>query len=1355
MIITNPTLTIVFTKDDLPDGRSLIQTISERHIIKGSIAFSKELLNGLKSSSNQVSLSIDRKCESIADIIRTEGDIKAYLKDENASLFTGYISTDFSWSVRETGAECLSITIEDVGTRMLKRPFVERGEHFFMTSADSILREVCRKCSVPVSQDCIVIESQVARAVTDGESCADILSQMLYELGYAYYFNADGELEVFLINPEIPEEIITLDSHNLIMLSGKAVEVRKRIRQYKAARVSFKTLGTKQSLLVYSCTQGQGSGVPYCLLEIRAGEWFDGEEVYSLDPGEMRDETLIEACNASSETESVGSCRIISVINPTWEFRTPNPASFTFQCRAEGGKYISILAHNISQRTENVTRCDVWADVVFERTAEVVRAKWDDAESSENTLDEEMTFIHTREEASKHANMLLFYHKSAGAEYSFQTRTDIALGQVVRLHDDVFSGLDVNVLLVSKSYGDSSSVVFYKAVGITGFNLDRSTTGEKNTIGHQTANKGIREVQYYYAVTSQQIEPNPADITSPVILPISSDSKYLWRKEVIVFTDDSTKTSVSLLAVYGDTGDGTPELTVMFQPSSYDISQRGVTLKPQSIRLSFTRFYISDQVSVELDDSQGEDDWVTISGAGDDWLVSIAQGFPFNQITFTASCGSIFYSYSIKAKTVEAVAEYLGKRSTPPLVSLESAPLMNGDYFLTTQNPAQGFYPNTPYVFANGTWTALDSSMLNYASIMGSILADALEQEGIDERSPVFQYLSRLAANEAFIRRLFANEIVVKGTLQSENYVQGESGFKLTASTGKAELRDATIGGVIESNALMTRLQETGERINLPSPTYMDMRDLKRNYNSIKSDAQYQGGFISCSITVAGTTYPYIYAGMRKHGRWTQNPTTSTTTYTFTIFTLYAITNFFFYIGRATNTSDYYGNTKFDEVWVNGVKIDDSDIYGDITYTTNLAAGSTTFTIEWRARWSGTSYHLRSVVQDDSYSDGKLWLCSSNTTSCTKTEWLMTGINNFNTQTDGHTVHRIASYDSAATYAWSEPSAIYTKGYDIVSLFPGTQGKVYQTTGSGNTIVSGASSYSIVSYILGSSDITFNASGGNSLVFSVEEYYPNVSGGITPEAQTALVRSVDILPFLDNIHDLGSAEKRWHNLHTENIYASVLHGCETNRIEITSSGVEKDGVLISGTGRVQDGIGWITKDMLMADKLFWLPYIAAGRIVVKNPGSGSSGVYYFRTPWSYYRIGLNVGSYGNYIIGATCVFSNDDFPKIDFLLNNNGLYLYSVTGYTGNSSSGTDTAQYWSGVGFPSYFSTLLNWNRGGGYSSKGSKVGENFSLDYFCPFYSLSSSYRGGNYQANTSIENSGANDKIVVAGMSILRIY
>ena len=53
---------------------------------------------------------------------------------------------------------------------------------------------------------------------------------------------------------------------------------------------------------------------------------------------------------------------------------------------------------------------------------------------------------------------------------------NIALGTIVRLHDNVFSGLDVNVLLIAKELSDSSDVISYSAVGISVFNLDRETS---------------------------------------------------------------------------------------------------------------------------------------------------------------------------------------------------------------------------------------------------------------------------------------------------------------------------------------------------------------------------------------------------------------------------------------------------------------------------------------------------------------------------------------------------------------------------------------------------------------------------------------------------------------------------------------------------------------------------------------------------------------------------------------------------------------------------------------------------------------------------------------------------------------
>ena len=87
--INHPTLQLTFIADDLEAGRPRTQTISQSSIIRHSLTFRYQLVNGLKSSSNQVTLQLDKECPSIEDIIRTEGDIKAVLKDREVLLFTG------------------------------------------------------------------------------------------------------------------------------------------------------------------------------------------------------------------------------------------------------------------------------------------------------------------------------------------------------------------------------------------------------------------------------------------------------------------------------------------------------------------------------------------------------------------------------------------------------------------------------------------------------------------------------------------------------------------------------------------------------------------------------------------------------------------------------------------------------------------------------------------------------------------------------------------------------------------------------------------------------------------------------------------------------------------------------------------------------------------------------------------------------------------------------------------------------------------------------------------------------------------------------------------------------------------
>ncbi|MBR2281224.1 MAG: collagen-like protein, partial [Spirochaetales bacterium] len=138
-------------------------------------------------------------------------------------------------------------------------------------------------------------------------------------------------------------------------------------------------------------------------------------------------------------------------------------------------------------------------------------------------------------------------------------REDIALGTIVRLHDNVFSGLDVNVLLIAKELSDSSDVISYSAVGISVFNLDRELyprTTDKPSVNLKgkdgAAGTGIASIVYRYAVTPTQSEPS--SVTSPTIPILSSTDKYLWQKETITYSDGTTKVTTALIGVYGDTG---------------------------------------------------------------------------------------------------------------------------------------------------------------------------------------------------------------------------------------------------------------------------------------------------------------------------------------------------------------------------------------------------------------------------------------------------------------------------------------------------------------------------------------------------------------------------------------------------------------------------------------------------------------------------------------------------------------------------------------------------------------------------------------------------------------------------------
>ena len=85
--------------------------------------------------------------------------------------------------------------------------------------------------------------------------------------------------------------------------------------------------------------------------------------------------------------------------------------------------------------------------------------------------------------------------------------------------------------------------------GDTGAQGPQGTKGDTGATGN-----GIKSIAYYYARTTTQTAPSAGNITATTMPALDATNKYLWQKEIITYTNNTTQTTVLLLAVYGNTG---------------------------------------------------------------------------------------------------------------------------------------------------------------------------------------------------------------------------------------------------------------------------------------------------------------------------------------------------------------------------------------------------------------------------------------------------------------------------------------------------------------------------------------------------------------------------------------------------------------------------------------------------------------------------------------------------------------------------------------------------------------------------------------------------------------------------------
>ncbi len=445
--------------------------IGDGFIVKDSISIREELMNGLRPSSNMAALQVSGNCPLLERIIAEESDIAAVLKDGDDVIFTGYLSTNWNWSVTASGIQAVSLTIEDVGTRLFSREFIGNGAHLFDCTVHEAVEAVCLSAGVAVSPECIMIPTKVFRTVEAGETCREILSELLHEVGCVYRFDRYGRLLVHEMAVSMSEEDPRVDGDSII----GGISVKKSVREYRGARVSYGVLSVAPGLLVYRNTTGQDSTHPYCHMAIPAGYTFDGAEIYPTDEEDEHTPPRITACNADGDP-SVSSGEIVAVEGISYDF-TFDAGYMTAEVESAGGPYLYIKVRNASNAERHVTRLDVRATATYRGSTGIIRTGEETGRGE--VASEELSWIHDKSSAGRLANLLSQYYRHSSSRYVFSSMLAIPTGTVVRLTDDIHSGLDASVLIVKRGFIYGRSCFSYEAVGISQFRLDEEVVEER------------------------------------------------------------------------------------------------------------------------------------------------------------------------------------------------------------------------------------------------------------------------------------------------------------------------------------------------------------------------------------------------------------------------------------------------------------------------------------------------------------------------------------------------------------------------------------------------------------------------------------------------------------------------------------------------------------------------------------------------------------------------------------------------------------------------------------------------------------------------------------------------------------
>lgn len=421
----------------------------------------------------------------LLSLLMNHADLQACVSDGETSLFTGFVdnNTDLTDNGEPEPADIINITIRD-RTRLFDITTESEVAQIGKTLSQ-IVSVICQNCNV-TNAAVFSDNPQVAAFVLDKDKkYLDALNTLLFQYGYTWFFNEDGEFEVLKINLQNVTESIT-DSD---LFTG--LNISKTRKNYNAVKVTYGTLTKKGNEQVFFTGNGLGGDNKVVPFTIRPGQYYP----YESDPAQEQREGKVfqnfESGYAEEYQTYSGEKKFRRATNQTLIYTENHKVvedwegSIVINRTEYGARSAAVRLLNTGTEDAELKQFAIRADAYYRSSNNSVTVG-----SGKKEYSYEAEHIYDDTAASNLATLLCKLYTDTCIKFSGKIRRNIKPGTICSI-DTGLSGITCNALVINSQYDPENDLHTITLNSISEVQMNSSRYKERKSENSLTENLAL------------------------------------------------------------------------------------------------------------------------------------------------------------------------------------------------------------------------------------------------------------------------------------------------------------------------------------------------------------------------------------------------------------------------------------------------------------------------------------------------------------------------------------------------------------------------------------------------------------------------------------------------------------------------------------------------------------------------------------------------------------------------------------------------------------------------------------------------------------------------------------------------